>query len=211
MFTYSRGYPRWLANNLYTTIFQNFKCVITKICIFWMLKSHTDTHVSDMHTYFTFITCPLTRKHFGSRSVLFDFLCWCHMYILRNKATFKCNIGGCHVQAVSHWLLISWSWAGSNHIRTACEKATLCLQVVMWFPMENFLFCSIYLLALTQKSEIILTTCHKIPKSQMHYTDVVFINGKDYTQILRYIYKYTRIYTTMLFPKFPRLEYKINI
>ena len=47
--------------------------------------------------------------------------------------------------------------------------------------MENFLFCSIYLLAMTQESEIILTTCHKTPKSQMYYTDVEFINCKDYT------------------------------
>ena len=46
--------------------------------------------------------------------------------------------------------------------------------------MENFLFCYIYLLAMTQESEIILTTCHKNPKSQMYYTGVVFINGKDY-------------------------------
>ena len=53
--------------------------------------------------------------------------------------------------------------------------------MVRWFPKENFLFCSIYLLAMTQKSEIILTTCHKTQKSQMYYTDVVFINGKDYT------------------------------
>ena len=47
--------------------------------------------------------------------------------------------------------------------------------------MENFLFCSIYLLTMTKGSEITLTTCHKTPKRQMYYTDVVFINGKDYT------------------------------
>ena len=52
-----------------------------------------------------------------------------------------------------------------------------------WFPMENFLFCSIYLTAMTQESEIILTTWHKPPKpkSQMYYTDVEFKNGQDYT------------------------------
>ena len=66
-------------------------------------------------------------------------------------------------------------------IRTACEKATLCLQMARWFFMENFLLWSIYLLAMTQESAIILTTCHKIPISQMYYTYVVFINGKDYT------------------------------
>ena len=47
--------------------------------------------------------------------------------------------------------------------------------------MENFLFCSIYQLAMTQESEIILTTCHKTPKSQTYYTNVAFINDKDYT------------------------------
>ena len=66
-------------------------------------------------------------------------------------------------------------------IQIACEKATLCLQMVRWFPMENFLFCSIYPLAMTQESETILPTCHKTHKSQMYYTDAVFINGKDYT------------------------------
>ena len=71
-------------------------------------------------------------------------------------------------------------------IRTACENAMLCMQMVKWFPMENFLFYSIYLLAMTQESALILTTCHKTPKSQMYYTDVVF-NGKDYN-------------TTMLIP-----------
>ena len=55
-----------------TTICQHFKCIIIKICIFWMLKWHTDANVSAMHTYFTLITCPLTRQHF----VLFDFI-WC--------------------------------------------------------------------------------------------------------------------------------------
>ena len=34
---------------------------------------------------------------------------------------------------------------------------------------------------MTQESEIILTTCHKTPKSQMYYTYVVFKNNKDYT------------------------------
>ena len=39
-----------------------------------------------------------------------------------------------------------------------------------------------YLLSMTQKSALILT-CHKTPKRQMYvYTDVVFINGKDYTR-----------------------------
>ena len=47
--------------------------------------------------------------------------------------------------------------------------------------MDNFLFCSIYLLAMTQESEIILTTCHKTQKSQMFCTYVVLINGKDCT------------------------------
>ena len=47
--------------------------------------------------------------------------------------------------------------------------------------MENFLFCFIYLIAMTQEREIILKTCHKTSKSQMYYTDVVFINGKDFT------------------------------
>ena len=47
--------------------------------------------------------------------------------------------------------------------------------------MENFFFCSIYQLVMTQESEIILTTCHKTQKSQMYYTDVVFINDKDCT------------------------------
>ena len=45
--------------------------------------------------------------------------------------------------------------------------------------MENFLFCSIYLLAMTQESEIILMTCLKI-----YYTDVVFISGKDYIYLM---------------------------
>ena len=47
--------------------------------------------------------------------------------------------------------------------------------------MENVLFSSIQLLAMTQESEIILTTCHNTPKSQRYYTDAVFINDKDYT------------------------------
>ena len=80
MFTYSKGYPRWLPDNLYTTTFQHFKCLIFKICFFWMLKWHINTPVSEMHTYFTLKTCPITRQHFGSRSVLFDFLCWCYTY-----------------------------------------------------------------------------------------------------------------------------------
>ena len=71
--TYSRGYPRWLPDDLYSTLFQHYKCIIIKICIFWMLRWHIDTPVSEMHTYFTLITCPSTRQHFGSRSVLFDF------------------------------------------------------------------------------------------------------------------------------------------
>ena len=44
--------------------------------------------------------------------------------------------------------------------------------------MENFLFYSTYLFAMTQESEIIFTTCHKNPKSQMFYTVAVFINDK---------------------------------
>ena len=48
-----------------------------------------------MHTYFTLRTCPLTRQRFGNRSVLFDL----YVDVIR-KATFKCNIGSCHVQAV---------------------------------------------------------------------------------------------------------------
>ena len=36
---------------------------------------------------------------------------------------------------------------------------------------------------MTQESEteIILTTCHKTQKGQIYYTDVVFINRKDYS------------------------------
>ena len=45
--------------------------------------------------------------------------------------------------------------------------------------MENFILCSMYLLAMTQESEIILMTCLKTPKSQMYVTDVVFINSTD--------------------------------
>ena len=48
-----------------------------------------------------------------------------------------------------------------------------------WFPMENFRFCSIYLLAMTLESEIILTTCHKTPKtSNVLYRCSIH---KDYT------------------------------
>ena len=36
---------------------------------------YNDTHVSEMHTYFTFDICPLTRQHFGSK-VLFLLFCW---------------------------------------------------------------------------------------------------------------------------------------
>ena len=79
--------------------------------------------------------------------------------------------------------------------------------------MENFRFCSIYLLAMTQECEIILTTCHKPPKSQMYYTDVVFINGVDYThynaESLQIAMKMKLSFSVLL--KFPRLEYKINI
>ena len=60
-----------------------------------MLKWHIDTHFSEMHTYCTLRTCPLTRKHFGSRSVLIFMLM---LYVLRNKGTFKCDMGDCHVQ-----------------------------------------------------------------------------------------------------------------
>ena len=67
VFAYLRGYPKWLTYDLYTTLYQHFKCIIViKISIF-------DTHVSETHTYFTLIICPLTRQHFGSRCVLFDF------------------------------------------------------------------------------------------------------------------------------------------
>ena len=54
---------------------------------------------------------------------------------------------------------------------------------VVYGEGENFLFRTIYRLAMTQESEIILTTCHKTPKSQMYCTDVVFINGKNYTHL----------------------------
>ena len=74
MFTYSRGYPRWLPYDLYTTIFQHFKCIIINIHIFWMLKWHINAHVSEMHTYFMLITCPLTKQHYGSRSVWFFYV-----------------------------------------------------------------------------------------------------------------------------------------
>ena len=57
VFTYSRVDPRRLPDDLYTTIFQHFKCIIIKICIFWILKLHIDTHVCEIHTYFT-------QKHF---------------------------------------------------------------------------------------------------------------------------------------------------
>ena len=66
VFTFARGFPRWLPAGLYTTIFQHYKCIIIKICIFRMLKWHIDIHVSEVHTYFTLITYPLTRQHFGS-------------------------------------------------------------------------------------------------------------------------------------------------
>ena len=82
---------------IYTQLyFSIFSALLSKYVFFWKLKWHIDTHVSEMHTYFTFITCSLTRQH-----ILFDFLCLCYTYIWRNKATFKCNIGGCYVQAVS--------------------------------------------------------------------------------------------------------------
>ena len=45
--------------------------------------------------------------------------------------------------------------------------------------MAKFLFCSIYMLAMTQESKIILTTCHKTTKGQMYYTDIVFRNFPD--------------------------------
>ena len=71
----------WLCLRIQEGI-QHFKCIIIKICTFWMLKWHIHAHASEMHTYFTLITCPLTRKHFGSRSVLFEFLCWCYTYVV---------------------------------------------------------------------------------------------------------------------------------
>ena len=43
--------------------------------------------------------------------------------------------------------------------------------------MENFFVCSIYFLAMTQKSEIIVA-CHKTPNGQMYCTDVAFITAK---------------------------------
>ena len=49
--------------------------------------------------------------------------------------------------------------------------------------MGNFLFCSIYLLAMTQESEIILATCHKTPKSQIYYIDVVFIKDHNENEV----------------------------
>ena len=166
VFTYSRGYPRWLPDNLYTTIFQHFKCIIIKICIFWDVKM-TYWHSCFWDAYICYAhNMSIHKTTFWEQFyIIWYFLCWCYSYMWRNKATFKCNIGGCHVQPISHWFLINWSSAaGSNPNRTSCEKATLCLQMVRWFLMENFLFCSTYQLAITQASEIILTTCHKTPK-----------------------------------------------
>ena len=82
---------------------------------------------------------------------------------------------------ITDFLLVGPEQVRTPFGRTACEKATWCLQMVRCFPMENFHFCSIYMLAMTQDSEIILTTFHSTLKSQMYYTYVVFINGKAYT------------------------------
>ena len=38
VFRYSRGYPRWLPDDLFTTVFQYFKSIIVKICIFLAVK-----------------------------------------------------------------------------------------------------------------------------------------------------------------------------
>ena len=160
MFTYSSGYPRWLPDDLYTTI-------ALSAFYFLEIRWHIDTHLSEMHTYFTLIICPSTRQHFGNKSVLFHFyvddkLTWrmSKEIKLHSKKYRRLSCLSCQSQASYHLVFHCCIWAGSNPIRIVCEKATLCLQMVRWFLMENFLFCSIYLLAMAQESEIILTAWH---------------------------------------------------
>ena len=111
MFTYSRGYPRWLPDDLYTTIFQHFKCIFIKICIFWMLKWHIDTHVSEMHFYAHNMSINKTTFWEQVCIIWFFFMLTLYVYLKKKKTTFKCNIGGCHVQTDNHWLLIGCSSA----------------------------------------------------------------------------------------------------
>ena len=50
--------------------------------------------------------------------IWFFFMLTLYVY-LKKKATFKCNIGGCHVKTISHRLLIGWSSAAvSEQVRT---------------------------------------------------------------------------------------------
>ena len=178
VFRYSKGYPRWQPDDLCLTIFQPFKCIIIKICILWIWRWHIDTHVSEMHTYFTLVTCPSTRQYFGSRSVHLIFM----FDVIR---MFKCNIGGCHVQAVSHWLLITWSSiAVSEQVQTSFGL----------FVRKPRCACRWRGGSLWRSSSSVPSTClpwlkrvklswrrHKTPNSQMYYTDVEFLNDQDYT------------------------------
>ena len=74
---------------------------------------------------------------------------------------------------MSKMLVTDFLWVGLPLLYLADGKVVPYLEI-------HFLSCSIYLLVMTQESEIILTTCHKTQKSQTYYVNEVLVNGKAY-------------------------------
>ena len=121
---------------LYATIFQHFMCIIIKICIFWMLKWHTVYwHSCFWDAYIFYVhNLSINKTTFWEQVCIIWFFMLIYTYIYWNKATFKCNVGGCHVQADSNWLLISWySTATSEQVRTPFRRLVRKPHCACWW------------------------------------------------------------------------------